>query len=286
MRTNRDSPGRPRTALVTGASRGIGYHTALAMAADGFDVAFTARTIAEGTGRVVSRTGSSHDSIPVAGSLELTRARIEDLGRRALPLPMDLLSQRSVTDAVTTVLDEWGTVDVVVNNAIAHLPGAHSELMELSVESLMDLLRANFVNQLHLVQLLVPRMVQAGGGLVVNMYSGSATTPPPAPPGQGGWGLGYASSKAAFGRIVGSLNAEYATAGIRAFNVDPGFVLTDASRARGGADVISDQGFASAAETATGRVVCWLASDPDADRFLGKVVWAPKLAAELDAATS
>ena len=69
--------------------------------------------------------------------------------------------------------------------------------------------------------------------------------------------------------------------GIRCFNVDPGFVVTDAMRARGGAEDIEAQGFDLAPEDAAGRVIAWLASDPAADSFLGKVIWSPLLAAKL-----
>jgi len=52
-------------------------------------------------------------------------------------------------------------------------------------------------------------------------------------------------------------------------------------RARGGADHIEAQGFEVTPVDAAGRVIAWLASDPGAERFLGKVIWAPSLAAKL-----
>ena len=73
-------------------------------------------------------------------------------------------------------------------------------------------------------------------------------------------------------------------AGIRCFNVDPGFVVTEAMRARGGAEAIAEKGFDLAADDAAGRVIAWLASDPAADSWLGKVIWSPKLAQKLDEA--
>ena len=65
----------------------------------------------------------------------------------------------------------------------------------------------------------------AGGGTIIDMVSGSARLDPIAPPGEGGWGILYSASKAAFGRVAGGVNAEYRAAGVRAFNVDPGNVV-------------------------------------------------------------
>jgi NAD(P)-dependent dehydrogenase (short-subunit alcohol dehydrogenase family) len=61
----------------------------------------------------------------------------------------------------------------------------------------------------------------------MTMGSGAAYTDPPAPAGSGGWGLGYAIGKAAGHRLVGHLKVEFAGRGLRAFNVDPGYVSTE-----------------------------------------------------------
>lgn len=267
-------------ALVTGASRGIGRQTALVLAREGYDVAFTARTEVEGTGTVPARTADEGPvAHPVPGSLETTAREITSYGGRALPVRMDLHALASVREAVGTVLTEWDRIDLLVLNAISHLP--HARLLDLDLAALTHSLEANHVHQVALVQAVLPAMLAAGGGTVVAVCSASATTDPPAPPGEGGWGLGYSSAKAAFGRIAGAVNAEYRHLGIRAFNVDPGFVVTESGAVRGGTGAISDRGFASSPPDAVGRCAAWLAASPDADRFLGKVVWAPKLAARV-----
>lgn len=266
-------------ALVTGASRGIGRQTALVLARAGWDVAFTARTVSEGTGTVPAR--SSDQMISVSGSLDTTASLVAAEGARALPVQMDLLDLGSVQAAGRAVLEQWGTVDLLVNNAIAHLAGGQERVLatDLSVASAM--MTGNYLHQLALVQAVLPAMLANGSGTIVNMASGSATSDPPAPPDEGGWSLAYAASKAAFGRIAGAVNAEFGGRGIRCFNVDPGFVVTDAMQARGGADSIEAQGFDVAPEDAAGRVIAWLAGSPEADRFLGKVIWSPSLAAKL-----
>ncbi|WP_037178579.1 SDR family NAD(P)-dependent oxidoreductase [Rhodococcus sp. UNC363MFTsu5.1] len=264
-----------RVAFVTGASRGIGREIALAFARDGFDVAFTARTVREGDGRVAPRTHG--DPIPVPGSLATTAAEIEALGVRAMPVPMDLLDLHSVTAAADRVLEEWGGVDVLVNNAYAQTAGNMDRILDIDLADAETMVRGNFLHQLALVQRLLPQMVARGSGVVIDLVSGSASMDPPAAPGEGGWGLSYAASKAAFGRLAGAVNAEYRDSGIRAFNLSPGFVVTESGQARGGTDAIVDSGFDAVPATVPARAAVWLATDPGADRFIGKVVWAPKL---------
>jgi NAD(P)-dependent dehydrogenase (short-subunit alcohol dehydrogenase family) len=268
-----------KVALVTGASRGIGRRTALALAGAGYDVAFTARTVEEGQGTVPPRYGHA-DAIPVPGSLARTRAEIEALGVRALPVRMDLLDRASVTAAAATVLDAWGRVDVLVNNAVAHLAGTHERFLDLDVDVAERVMAGNYLNQIALIQAVLPAMLERGGGTIVNLCSGSATSDPPGPPGEGGWGVAYAASKAAFGRLAGAVNAEYRDRGVRAFNLDPGFVITDAGAARGGLTTLRDEGFEATPEEAPGAAVVWLVTSPDADAFLGRVIWTPKLVAD------
>lgn len=275
---------RPR-ALVTGATRGIGRQTAIALAAAGFDVAIAGRTVAEGDGRIAPRASSGTQAdanlLPVVGSLAVTAEAIGAVGAECLQVPMDLADADSIRGAVASVHATWGVLDVLVNNAFVHLP--QESFGDLTEDALRRTWEGNFYHQVLLTQAVLEPMLARGRGTIVNMASSSATNDPPSGPGKGGWGLGYASSKAAFGRIAGSVNAEYADRGIRAFNVDPGFVVTESALARGGTDAIGQSGYPSADPAASGTVIAWLAASADADRFLGKVIWAPKLAADLEA---
>lgn len=270
--------------MVTGATRGIGRQTALALAAAGFDVAVSGRTVAEGDGRIAPRASSDDAGdavlLPVEGSLEATARDVVALGVECLVVPMDLSDEASVRAAADRIHADWEALDVVVNNAFVHRP--QQPFLDLTADSLRASWEGNFLNQVLLTQLLLGPMLERGAGVVVNMASSSATYDPPAGPGEGGWGLGYASSKAAFGRMAGSINAELGARGIRAFNVDPGFVVTESALARGGTeDIAQSGGYPSADPAASGKVIAWLATDPGADRFRGKVIWAPKLAADL-----
>ena len=268
-----------RVALVTGASRGIGRETALAFARAGFDVAITARTVREGEGSIVPRTRERGDTaIAVPGSLDTTAAEIERHGVRSLGVPMDLLDRDTVRAAASQVLESWGRVDVLVNNAYAQTAGNMDRILDVDLADTEAMLHGNFLNQLALIQAVLPSMVDRAGGVVVNVVSGSGFMDPPAAPGEGGWGLSYAASKAAFGRLAGAINAEFRARGVRAFNLNPGFVITESGIARGGTDSIEDKGFAAVPATVPAATAVWLATSPQADRFLGRAVFAPRLA--------
>ena len=128
---------------------------------------------------------------------------------------MDLLDRPSIDTMVDTVVGKWGRIDALVNNAIYQGPGRMDRVLELDPDAATRLVVGNYVNQLHLIQLVVPGMLERGGGRVVNMASATATMDPPAPAGEGGWGLGYGASKAAFLRVAGQLHVEFAVAGPR-----------------------------------------------------------------------
>lgn len=273
--------GETPVALVTGASRGIGKAAALALASAGFDVALTARTVREGEGRSEANSiRGDEPTVALPGSLETTAAEVERRGRRALSIPMDLLDLASVEAVPAAVLDAWGRIDVLFNNAIYQGTGTMDRILDLRMADLDNLMRGNVSHQIRLIQLVVPHMLERGEGRVVNMVSGSARHDPPGPPGDGGWGIAYSASKAAFGRVAGGIEAEFRDRGVRAFNVDPGNVATEKRRALHPDDDF-EAGFGSAPADATGAVVAWLATDPDAVRFVGKWIFAPKLCADL-----
>ena len=102
------------TALVTGASRGIGRACALALAESGFDVAITARTVHDG-----DPTAYEPDTgAPLPGSLTSTASAIGSRGRRAVPIRLDLVDLDSLAPAVDDAISSLGHLDVLVNNAI------------------------------------------------------------------------------------------------------------------------------------------------------------------------
>ncbi len=236
-------------------------------------MAIAARTVREGDGRMgPGSVREAQETRAVEGSLETTAAAIEARGQRALPVVMDLLDRPTIDTMVDTVLGEWGGIDALINNAIYQGPGRMDRVLELDLDAATNLVVGNYVNQLHLIQLIVPGMLERGGGRVVNMASATASMDPPAPAGDGGWGLGYGASKAAFLRVAGQLHVEFAAQGIVAFNVDPGFTTNDKP---------SDEQFAKrfrgAPPEVTGAAIAWLCSSDDALELAGTLVYSQPL---------
>jgi NAD(P)-dependent dehydrogenase (short-subunit alcohol dehydrogenase family) len=258
-----------RVALVTGASRGIGRAAALDLAAAGFDVAIAARTARDGEGRL-----DTDPSRAVPGGLDSVAGEIEAAGAAALPIVMDLLDRSSVEAALTATIERFGRLDVLVNNAVYQGPGTNVLVADLAEDDLDRILEGNVKAQLALTRAALPYLLEHGG-TVVNMVSATAFNDPPAPAGQGGWGLGYAMSKAAFGRVAPILHVEYADRGLRIFSVDPGFVITEAMRARGTVDEY-ERHFVGATPEVIGKAIAWLATSPEADELRGKVVYAQR----------
>jgi len=85
-----------RVAVVTGASRGLGQYLARALAQAGADLVITSRT---------------------TESLQEFATEIEEMGKRVLPLPLDVQDQQSIQDMAETAVDHYGRFDILVNNA-------------------------------------------------------------------------------------------------------------------------------------------------------------------------
>jgi NAD(P)-dependent dehydrogenase (short-subunit alcohol dehydrogenase family) len=242
-------------AFVTGASRGIGKASALALAGCGFDVAVGARTVHEGDGRDDSDTGRDR---PIPGSLDQTATEIRACGQRALPVRMDLLDRASLTEAVHAIEAEWGRLDVLVNNAVHTGHGSMEHFLELDLDTIETKLEANVIAQIILIKEALPGMLARGEGTIINITSAVALTDPPAPAGQGGWGLGYAMTKGAFHRIAGILAVELGSSGIFAFNVEPGYVVTERMEVNQ-AELGFEGRYPGAPPSVPGAVVAWLA---------------------------
>jgi NAD(P)-dependent dehydrogenase (short-subunit alcohol dehydrogenase family) len=267
------------SAFVTGASRGIGKAIAVHLANAGFDIALTARTVNEGEEREHSSTLRRSDTSPLPGSLTSTAELVERAGVKSMTIPADLTDRASVIAAADAVLSAWGSVDVLVNNGRYIGPG-HMDRFEDTPLELLDVhLEANVMAPLALTKRLLPNMLERGGGTIVNITSGAGYSDPPAPAGDGGWGLGYAISKGALHRIAGVLALELGPRGIRAYNVQPGFIATERM-----AQDMANFGFdasAGAPPDVVGAVVRWLVTDPAAVEPNGRNLEAQDVCKEL-----
>ncbi len=257
-----------KVAFVTGASRGIGKACALHLARAGFDVAVTARTVQEGEEREHSSTLRASNTKPLPGSLSTTAALIEGTGRQALALPADLLDPASLATAATTVLERWGRVDVLVQNGRYIGPGHMDRFLETPLDLLEKQLRANVLAPLQLARAFLPGMVERGEGRILDITSAAAYGDPPAPAGEGGWGMGYGISKAAFHRVAGFLAVELGERGVLCVNLQPGLIRTERLEAD-----MKDFGFEGGAPPdVMGAVVAWFATRPEAFDWNGETI--------------
>ncbi len=266
-----------KKAFVTGASRGIGKAIAIRLAEAGYDVAITARTVEDGEGREHSSTIKRSDTSPLPGSLSTTAAAMRNAGAEVMVLPADLLDRGSLGAAATTVVERWGSVDLVVHNARFIGPGHMDLMLETPVEVLEKHVQGNALAPLVLNRIFLPAMIAQGGGTFVGITSGAGYAPPPAKAGEGGWGLSYSMSKAAFHMIAPFLALEYGDKGIRAFNLQPGAILTER--------IVQDMGgfgFGAGFQPpeVIAEVVLWLATSPEADAMNGQCIQGQELCHE------
>lgn len=196
-----------RRALVTGASRGIGAAIAAELAAQGADLALTARTL------------DAHPSLP--GSLQETAAAVAAHGRRAVPIVADLTDAeeraRIVPDAAEAL---GGPVEILVNNAAAAI---YQPLADFPLKRRRLIFEVNVHAPLDLAQAVLSDMVEAGEGWIVNVSSGSARRrEAPFPDTALGATIGvYGASKAALNRLTNALAEELWGTGVRVNTVEP-----------------------------------------------------------------
>ena len=218
-----------RRALVTGASRGIGAGVAERLAAEGADVAITARTLEPGA--------------RMPGSLRDTAARIARHGRAVAVVVADLTDdadrQRIVPEAAGNL---GGPVDILVNNAAAAI---NHPLADFPLKRRRVVFEANVHAPLDLAQAVLPAMRAAGAGWIVNVSSRTARVwdGPPFALGPSGTTIAlYGASKAALNRMTNGLAAELHGTGVRVNTVEPrAAVLTEGADRLVGATLDRDK---------------------------------------------
>ncbi|WP_197367612.1 SDR family NAD(P)-dependent oxidoreductase, partial [Streptomyces clavuligerus] len=188
-----------RTALVTGASRGLGLLFAEALAAAGADVVITGR-----------------DGRTLAGAAERVARAAPDDRTRVRAIPMDVRDPAAVRRAVEEATGALGPIGVLVNNA--GVTGPRGPLWEVGGEEWWDAQETNVRGVVNACRAVVPGMIAAGAGArIVNVVSVA---------GQQGWAhaSAYSVSKSAGIRLTECLAAELEPHGIAAFSFHPGLV--------------------------------------------------------------
>lgn len=185
-----------RTALITGASRGLGRAVAGFLAGSGLDLILSARTRSE---------------------LDETAIELRHLGGSVLSAPGDLRSA-PYRSKLESLVQELGSLDILLNNASELGPSPLPPLARYPLPRLRDVFEVNVIAPLALVQSLRPQLSRARG-LVVNISSDAAVA------GYPGWG-GYGASKAALDLLTRTLAEELKPDRISVVSVDPGDLRT------------------------------------------------------------
>jgi NAD(P)-dependent dehydrogenase (short-subunit alcohol dehydrogenase family) len=147
--------------VITGASRGIGRQMAVDFAANGYDVACLARSAAGHEGKL-------------PGTVDDTAAAVREAGARALAFSVDVRSETEVDHAAERVYQEFGRCDVLINNAAVGVPGRTLELPTGRWRLGVDV---NVNGPFYMTYYFAPRMVEAGGGRIINVSSMASVTP-------------------------------------------------------------------------------------------------------------
>ncbi|MCK5862392.1 MAG: SDR family oxidoreductase [Candidatus Hydrogenedentes bacterium] len=188
-----------KTALITGAGRGIGRSIALAFAREGCHIALAARTPTE---------------------LDHTAVDISALGVTALPIVCDVTRTEDISRTVSTTLDTFGHVDILVNNAGE---ARFKPVYQLSLEEWTQALNVNVTSAFLFVQGVLPGMMTRRSGRIINI---SSVTGIKALPEQ----AAYGAAKHAMNSLTKSLNLELRDYNIAAHALCPGGVDTKLSQ--------------------------------------------------------
>jgi len=269
-----------KVAFVTGASRGIGKGSAIALAEAGYDVVVTARTVQEGEKYNYNPSLTHTTAQAMPGSIQITADEVRKRGRQALAIRLDLLDRASIDAAVEQALREWGHIDLLLNNGIYQGPGLMDRFLDLTDELVKKVFEGNVFAQIYLTQKVLPGMLKRGQGIVINVTSPAGVSDPPGPSGEGGWGFAYGASKGAFHRMAGMLKVELGTRGIRAYNLDPGLVLTESQKVMFGEDSDLTRAHGGAPIIVPATVIAWLATNPEAVAMSGQTISAQPFCAE------
>lgn len=186
-----------KQALVTGGNRGIGFAIAQGLVAQGYDVIITARAL---------------DSAKQAG---------EKLGGNVIPLELDVSDDHSIEQAVETVTQSVGQLDVLINNA-GILPDDGVDLLTVPREILESAMTTNTFGVIRLVQAFLPLLEKSQDARIINISSGMGSLD-----GLTSTAPSYCLSKLALNGATIMLAQSLQSKGIAVNSMCPGWVRTD-----------------------------------------------------------
>ncbi len=239
---------RDKVAVITGASRGIGRATALELARQGANVVF-------------SYLQHDEEASSVVGS-------INELGREAVGLKGDVADRGFDEHLLARALDDFGRVDILVNNAAT---GTRKAFVDLTVEDVARTWAVSLWGVFHCSQIAARQMIRAGnGGSIINISSIHAYRPYPL-------STEYNAAKAAINQMAATWAIELAQHGIRVNTIEPGWIDTPGEREFFTEEQIREMGqklplkrLGKPEEIAKG--VVFLASEEDSSYITGSVL--------------
>ncbi len=232
-----------QTAVVTGASRGIGKAIAISLAKEGAEVIINYSSSLENANKVVSE--------------------IFSFGGKAYPLQADISNENSVNEFIKNVLDKNKTIDVLVNNAGITKDGL---LMRMKTDDWQKVLDLNLSGVFYCTRAVSRQMLKQKKGRIINITSVVGLM---GNPGQ----ANYSAAKAGVVGLTQSAAKEFASRGITVNAVAPGFISTDMTKDLNSESILSaiPLGRFGKPEDVAGAVR-FLASDPSAAYITGQTI--------------
>ena len=232
-----------QTAIVTGASRGIGKAIAIFLAKEGAEVIINYSSSLENANKVVSE--------------------INSFGGKAYPLQADISNESSVNDLIKTVLEKNNKIDVLVNNAGITKDGL---LMRMKTDDWQKVLDLNLSGVFYCTRAVSRQMLKQKKGRIINITSVVGLM---GNPGQ----ANYSAAKAGVVGLTQSAAKEFARRGITVNAVAPGFITTDMTKDLNSESILSaiPLGRFGKPEDVAGAVK-FLAADPSAAYITGQTI--------------
>lgn len=195
---------KDKVAVITGSSRGVGKFMAEEMAKEGCHIVVAARSEEEGDPKL-------------PGTIYSTAEALRSLGARALPVRTDVTDEASIAAMVQAALNEFGRIDVLINNAGVMFPG---KLWETPLKRWDLVMRVNVRGAVACCQAVIPHMIERKDGVIINISSIAADQ-------LGAANISYSVTKQALRKLSEGLAPELKEHGIRVFALSPeGLVIT------------------------------------------------------------
>ncbi len=188
-----------KVAIVTGAGRGIGRAAAIELAEAGCSVTLAARTMPE---------------------LQEAAASVRAIGGNALIVQTDVSQPEQIERMVQATVGEFGRIDHLINNAAMTFRG---DVLETSLEDWNRVLATNLTSTFLASKHVVPHLIEAGGGVIVNVSSVNALRGT-------GHGLAYTACKGAIDAMTYDMAVRLGPENIRVVSLQPGAIDTEISR--------------------------------------------------------